>query len=214
MSEDLTKKEAKELDKALQKELNIDKDKLKSLKKKLAKVEGFPERGIETWFRLTSKNLYTRRQIVDTKSSILITVNSIIISVVLGSLYTQLDDDPHLVFGIVPMIITNLISIAFAIFATRPALKKGQITKEKIKNKSASLMTFDDFYKVTEEEYEWAVEEMMTDRKFLYSTIKKDVYYLGVDLSHRYKYIQIAYNVFLVGLIISVLLFGGCHVFY
>ena len=75
-------------------------------------------------------------------------------------------------------------------------------------------MTFDDFYKVTEEEYEWAVEEMMTDRKFLYSTIKKDVYYLGVDLSHRYKYIQIAYNVFLVGLIISVLLFGGCHVFY
>ena len=214
MSEDLTKKEAKELDKALQKELNIDKDKLKSLKKKLAKVEGFPERGIETWFRLTSKNLYTRRQIVDTKSSILITVNSIIISVVLGSLYTQLDDDPHLVFGIVPMIITNLISIAFAIFATRPALKKGQITKEKIKTKSASLMTFDDFYKVTEEEYEWAVEEMMTDRKFLYSTIKKDVYYLGVDLSHRYKYIQIAYNVFLVGLIISVLLFGGCHVFY
>ena len=214
MSEDLTKKEAKELDKVLQKELNIDKDKLKSLKKKLAKVEGFPERGIETWFRLTSKNLYTRRQIVDTKSSILITVNSIIISVVLGSLYTQLDDDPHLVFGIVPMIITNLISIAFAIFATRPALKKGQITKEKIKNKSASLMTFDDFYKVTEEEYEWAVEEMMTDRKFLYSTIKKDVYYLGVDLSHRYKYIQIAYNVFLVGLIISVLLFGGCHVFY
>ena len=61
-------------------------------------MQGSPERGIETWFRLASKNLYTRRQIVDTKSNILITVNAIIISVVLGSLYPRLSEDSHALF--------------------------------------------------------------------------------------------------------------------
>jgi len=209
-----SKKEQKAIDKILISELNLDKDKLKVLKKKLAKVEGFPERGLETWFRLSSKNLYTRRQIVDTKSSILITINSIIISVILGSLYTQLDDDPHLIYGIIPMTITNLVSIAFAVFATRPKIREGKFSKEKVANKSASLMTFDDFSNVTLEEYEWAVEEMMTDRVFLYNTIKKDIYYLGLDLNHRYKFIRIAYNVFLWGLTISIFFFGMCHVMF
>jgi len=209
-----SKKQQKAMDEALMEDLGIDKDKLKSLKKKLAKVEGYPERGIETWFRLASKNLYTRRQIVDTKSNILVTINSIIISVILGSLYTRLDDDPHLVYAIVPMVLTNLISIAYAIIATRPALKEGVFTKEAIEDGSASLMTFDDFYKMPEKEYKWAVSRMMEKKEFLYDTIKRDVYYLGVDLSKRYKNIRIAYNVFLIGLTLSLFLFGSCHVMF
>ena len=215
MSEELSKKQSdKDLDKLLRKEMNIDKDRLKALKKKLSKVEGFPDRGLETWFRLSSKNLYTRRQIVDTKSSILITINSIIISVILGSLYTQLDEDPHLIYGIVPMILTNLFSIAFAIFATRPKMERTSFSKQNVVDKSASLMTFDDFYQVPLEDFEWAVQEMMVDRDFLYDTIKRDIYYLGLDLSHRYKFIRIAYNIFLWGLTISIILFGACHLFY
>jgi cell division FtsZ-interacting protein ZapD len=45
MSDDLkkqAKKQAKKMDKALMEEMGIDQDKLKSLKKKLAKVEGHP----------------------------------------------------------------------------------------------------------------------------------------------------------------------------
>jgi hypothetical protein len=107
----------KKIEKALMSEMNIDKEALKKLKKKLEKVEGVPERGIETWFRLASRNLYIRRQIVDTKSNILVTVNSIILSVILGSLYAKLDDDPHLIWAITPKILTNIVSMAFAIFA-------------------------------------------------------------------------------------------------
>ena len=111
------------------------------------------------------------------------------------------------------MIITNLVSIAFAIFATRPEMKRSAYSKDKVMDKTATLMTFDDFYQIPLEEYEWAVQELMEDRNFLYSTIKKDIYYLGLDLSHRYRYIRIAYNVFLWGLVLSLLFFGGCHVF-
>ena len=119
--------------------LDIEETKLKSLKKKLAKVESVPERGIETWYRLASKNLYTRRQIVDTKSNILITVNAIMISVVLGSLYPRLADDPHLIYGITPIIIGNLLSIAYAIFATRPSVGRGDFTETAVYSKKQTL---------------------------------------------------------------------------
>lgn len=112
------------------------------------------------------------------------------------------------------MVATNLLSITFAILATRPVLKKGVFSKEEVQNKEARLMTFDDFYKMSEEDYEWAVNEMMGDREFLYKTIKKDLYQLGQDLGVRYRNIIISYNIFLIGLTISLFLFGACHVLF
>lgn len=216
------KKKAKKRAKALQKmedeqlmqALEVDEEKLKSLKKKLTKMEGFPERGIETWYRLASKNLYTRRQIVDTKSNILITVNSIMISALLGTLYPRLGDDPHLIYGIVPIVLGNLISIAYAIFATRPNLGTGVFKPEEINNHKAHLTTFDDYYRMPQADYENALDEMMKDGNFLYGTIKRELYRLGVDLSRRYNSIRIAYNVFLIGLTIGLFLFGFCHVYF
>jgi hypothetical protein len=181
--------------------------------KKLMK-ERYPERGIETWFRLASKNIYTRRQIVDTKSNILITINAIILSVVLGSLYPRLDDDPHLLWGVIPMVLANVISIAYAIVATRPKMATGKFTKQDVESKTSALMTFDDFYKMPLEDYEHAIEELMQNGTFLYRTITRDIHRLGVDLSKRYRNIQIAYNVFLIGLIVSVLAFGLCHMIF
>ncbi len=196
------------------KDLGVDIDKLKALKKKLAKVEDYPERGIETWFRLTSKNLYTRLSIVDTKSNIVMTVNTIIMSVALGSIYPLLSDDPHLIYGLAPLIIGNVISITFAIFATRPRIRKGRFDRQHVLDKNAALMTFDDFYAADFEDYKWSIHQIMQDKNFLYSTIIQDIYDVGVDLAHRYRYLRVAYQVFLVGIITSVILFGMCHALF
>lgn len=198
----------------LMKEFGIDKSGLKKIKKQLKKKNDIPEKGIETWFRLASRNLYTRRQIVDTKSNILLTVNSIIMSIVLGSFYSRLDQDPHLIWAITPMVLTNISSMAFAIFATRPKLQRGAFTPDEIADKSVGLMTFDDFYKMPQTEYEAAISLVMEDRELLYGTIKRDIHRLGVDLSRRYRMIRISYDVFLAGIIISVSMFGACHVFF
>lgn len=206
------KKSQKKLDKALMAELHVDKEELKKLKKKLQKAEGRPERGIETWFRLTSKNLYTRLQIVDTKANILITSNSIIISVVLGSLYTRLDQDPHLVYAVGGMVLTNVISIAFAILATIPRPQNSLVDDGK-KELQHNLMTFDGFYKMPKEEYSAVVMELIENGKTLYPSMITDIHNLGVILSRKYKLIRTSYLVFLYGVILSVLAFGACHAF-
>lgn len=204
----------KQADADLMAELDIDKAVFKKLKKHLKKTDSIPEKGIETWFRLASKNLYTRRAIVDTKSNILVTVNSIIMSIVLGSLYSKLDQDPHLLWAIGPMVLTNILSMTFAILATRPKTQRGEFSSEEISAGTAGLMTFDDFYKMPLADYEVAISRVMEDRDFLYGTIKRDIHRLGVDLSRRYAMIRSSYDVFLVGIIVSVIMFGACHVFY
>ncbi len=208
------KKLQKMEDEELMNALAVDDVKLKALKKKLAKVEGYPERGIETWFRLASKNLYTRRSIVDTKSNILITVNAIMISAIMGSFYPRLSEDAHLIYGIVPIVLGNLISMVYAILATRPKIGTGIFSDADVREGKVSLMTFDDYYKMPLEVYEKAVEQMMQNGEFLYDTIKVDLHRLGVDLSHRYNSIRIAYNIFIIGLIIGLFAFSLCHVMY
>ncbi len=190
------------------------KKKKKKTQKKLEKAAKSPERGIETWFRLASRNLYTRRKIVDSKASMLVTINALILSVVLGTVYENLSDDPHLVYAVVPLVLTNLISIAFAIFASKPRLQRGVFTEQDLLERRVSLMTFDDFYAMTAEEYEHAVDRVMQDRALLYGSMKRDIYRLGVDLSRRYINIQRAYGVFLFGIVLATVMFGLCHVFF
>ena len=156
---DSKKASKKEVNKLLMSELNIDKEEFKKLKKKLRKAEGKPDRGIETWFRLTSKNLYTRLQIVDTKANILITANAIIISVVLGSLYPALEEDPHLIFAVGGMVITNVLSIAFAILATLPQ-KLQEFEYKNQESSSQNLMTFDGFYNMSNQDYSALVMDL------------------------------------------------------
>ncbi len=206
------KKSQKQMDKALMAELQVDKEELKKMKKKLLKAEGRPERGIETWFRLTSKNLYTRLQIVDTKANILITANSIIISVVLGSLYTRLDQDPHLIYAVGGMVMTNVLSIAFAILATIPR-KQDNSTDNNIALEK-NLMTFDGFYKMPQQVYASTVMALIEDGNNLYPSMITDIHNLGVVLSRKYRLIRIAYLVFLYGVILSVFAFGLCHVLF
>ena len=210
MTEPSEKKKKKVVDQYLVQELGIDYEKLKKLKKKLEKVEGKPERGVETWFRLASKNLYSRLQIVDTKANILITSNAIIISVVLGTLYAQLDEDPHMIFAVGGLVITNVLSITYAILATIP---EPFITNKK-EIDSEDLMTFEGFANMNIEDYRTSVMNILEKGETLYPSLITDIHNLGITLAKKYKLIRISYLVFLIGIIISVILFALCHAIF
>ena len=49
---------------------------------------------------------------------------------------------------------------------------------------------------------------MLKDKEYLYSSMIKDIYFLGVVLARKYKYLRISYTIFMYGLIISVVGFG------
>ncbi len=194
-------------DQYLLEELNIDKDELKKLKKKLSKVSPRSERGVETLFRLLSKNQYTLNTMIDTKSNILISINALILSLILGTVLNQLDKDPHLIYPSVLILLTNLTSIAYAIFATRPELIHG---KKEVNN----LMFYGNFQDMEEAEYIENVTALMNQGDELYKTIAKDTFYLGKTINRKFKLLRRSFNIFLGGIILSVIAFLTCHILF
>ncbi len=208
------KRLTKKRDTALEKELHVNAGELKELKKKLSKISDRPERGVETLFRLGSKNMYTRASLSDTKSNIMISINALILSVMLGTVYGNLDQDPHLIYPVVTMLVVNLVSITFAVLATRPSIRRQNYTREDVEKQQATLMTFDDFQHMGKADFEWAIDKIMNNADYLYLNIARDTYDMGQKLAKKYRYLYLSYNIFLLGIILSVVLFVACHILF
>ncbi len=168
-----------------------------------------PDRGIDTLFRVTLSNHTRLSGIADSKANILLSVNAIIISIALSSIVPKLDSpsNAHLVIPTFIMLMFSVICIVFAILSTRPKVTSGTFTRKDIEDRKVNLLFFGNFYKMPLEEYEWAVNEMMKDNTYLYNSMIKDLYYLGIVLEKKYKLLRITYTIFMVGIIISFLAF-------
>lgn len=195
------------------KKLDSENKKLKQKKDELSfkkdKVE-LPERGIETMFRVTLKNHMHLSNIADTKANILLSVNAIIVSLVLSNLVSKLDNasNAYLITPTIIFVLFTVASIVLSILATRPNITSGKFTTEDVKNKKVNLLFFGNFHKMELNDFEWAMGEMMQDRDYLYSSMKKDLYFLGLVLDRKYKILRITYAVFMVGIITSVVAFA------
>ncbi|RPD97759.1 HD domain-containing protein [Aureibaculum marinum] len=191
----------------LNEEKNIIKKAELKLKQKKASI---PERGIETMFRVTLRNHIDLSNIADTKANILLSVNAIIISMSLSNLIPKLDS-PSNEFLIIPTAIFvafSLLSMGLSVLATRPNVTSGKFTKKDVEEQKVNLLFFGNFHKVKLEDFEWAMGEMMNDRDYLYSSMKKDLYYLGLVLHKKYKILRITYTIFLIGIALSVIAFA------
>jgi HD superfamily phosphodiesterase len=169
---------------------------------------GLMSKGIQTMLRLTSENHLKLSDMADHKANILISVNAIIISVILGVLLRKLDEEPYLTKPTILFLVVSVTTIVIAILATRPKISGGTFTPEDIAQKKTNLLFFGNFHKATYEQYNAAMREMMLDTDYLYGSLIKDIYYLAVVLGKKYRLIRLAYNIFMIGIIVSVLAFA------
>ncbi|WP_111682265.1 Pycsar system effector family protein [Winogradskyella tangerina] len=180
-------------------ELNFKKEKL-----------DLPDRGIETMFRVALRNHITLSDIADTKANILLSVNAIIISLVLSNLVSKLDNPSnyYLIWPTAIFALATVVSIILSVLATRPNVTSGKFTKEDVANKKVNLLFFGNFHKMSLQEFEWAMQEMMKDKEYLYGSLTKDLYFLGLVLNRKYGLLRLTYTVFAVGIIVSVIAFA------
>jgi len=178
------------------------------LQEKLEKAKTLkPDRGIETMFRTTSHNHIMLSQMVDNKANILITINSIILSLVVSVLVRKLEENPYLTIPTVILIAVCLATMVFSILASRPNVTTGKFTREDIKNKKTNLLFFGNFHAMGMDDYEWSMKEMMKDADYLYGSLIKDIYYLGKVLGRKYHFLRIAYSIFMFGFVVAILAF-------
>jgi len=190
----------------LMQEFNLSKKDLKRLKK-LGKRDN---RGVQTLFRLTSRNHFTLNAMVDRKANIMISINAIILSVMIGGLVGGLSEAWEIRIGpIVLLILTSSLSIIFAVFSIRPEVSHGEFSREELRAKKGNLLFYGNFLKVSLKDFEREILQLLNDRHYLYLSMIRDIYFLGETLNKKNRLLRISLNIFLVGIILAVLLLGG-----
>ena len=153
------------------------------------------ERGVETFFRITEQRHMELASRAHEKASLLISINAIVISIVLSVLITKLDESQYLLLPTLLLIITASATIIFSILSTRPKLIKDSSKHNPIPGHEMNIIFFGDFANLSLDEYKKSMQVTYKNRASLYDSLSKDIYYQGIILVWKYKYINIAYNV-------------------
>lgn len=166
-------------------------------------------RGKDTLFRITIRNQADHISIADNKANIIISINTIIISLVVALLgtgatiriwpfleYTQIT--PPLII----LLVSCTISAVFSLLAAKPRIRKGIPDL-----KRNSLLFFGNFSHMTVEEYLEEMDEVLSSNENIYRSLILDLYNYGRILNRKYRLLAISYTAFLTGLVCCVAIF-------
>lgn len=184
-------------------------------KKREAKAEAedkntSPQRAIHSFYMISLKNHIELSSIADNKANILLSVNTIMISLILSNLLSKIGEanNGHLTIPITILLLSCLICVIMCVIITRPDVTEGKFTNEDLKNNNVNLAFFGNFHNMEYGEYEAAVKSMLIDSHDIYGSLTKDLYFLGEVLDKKYRWLSIAYTIFLCGLVVSSIGFG------
>jgi len=161
-------------------------------------------RAKDTLFRITIRNQIDQISIADNKANMIISINTIIISLVVAIMGVSFAN-PY--FGsaqvTVPFLIllfSNTTSAIFAILAARPRFRKGPPNF-----KTSSMLYFGNFRHIPLNEYIREIEEIITSKQSVYRNLIIDLYNNGRILDRKYRMLSVSYTAFLIGIILCVL---------
>jgi hypothetical protein len=198
------------------------KKKKKKKKEKEKKKEGDgtrlgSSRGIETMFRTSYRQHIDLSSLADTKANIMITINGIIVSVLLASISPKIDSNNWLLLPTSVLLLGCLMSMVFAILSARPRVSSRIVTLEDVRANQSNILFFGNFVNMSERDFLVGMEELLQNTDNLYNNMMRDIYGLGKVLKRKFELLRIAYNVFMISLSISIMLFIGVYmlvVFY
>ncbi|MGB0929814.1 MAG: Pycsar system effector family protein [Chitinophagales bacterium] len=190
----------------------IEKDKFE-IERKKSKDE-MPERGIETMFRISLRNHVSLSAIADNKANTMLSINALILSITFSTLVPQFGENYALFIPTMILLVVCMLAIITATMSTIPKVTTGTFTKEDIRQKKVNLLFFGNFFNVDLGDYEWGMQEMMKDRDYLYGSLIRDLYFLGKVLAKKYRYLRYCYNIFMYGLVITLIAFVVSFIMY
>ena len=170
-------------------------------------------RGVETMYRTTYDTHNNLSALADHKANQMLSVNTIMIAIALATMVPRPNESGQFFIPTIFLLCVCLASIVLATLATRPKVTHGEVTLDDIRQKRSNLLFFGNFYNMKLEDFQWGIMEMIKDPDFQYSSMTRDLYYLGKVLAQKYRYMTYCYNIFMFGMIISVVMFTVAFVY-
>lgn len=168
-----------------------------------------PIRAVQTFFRTNYRNHINLSSIADNKAHIMISVNSILISVLISilSYRNMAETNPQIVLPVILFLVTGLTSLIFAVLCARPKVTALNETLTDKVQRRKNIVFFGNFVNMDLEEYEEAMDAMFRDGELLYGNLTRDLYFLGKVLDKKYRYLTVSYNIFMIGFAATVITF-------
>ncbi|MCG9970904.1 Pycsar system effector family protein [Christiangramia crocea] len=168
------------------------------------KLKKYDSRGVQTLFRTVSRNHYNLLKMVDNKARIVLTVNSIITSLLIGIQVLNVNNvnvDVKENYGIRILVICGLISMVLALLSMLPHRYLGK--EFRASNYKGTLYAAN-FSKQSIDAFKNEFDRIMLDGQSLYNELVKDLYFLGKVISKKQKLLMFSVFVFLGGLIAAI----------
>ncbi|MEO8618901.1 MAG: Pycsar system effector family protein [Sphingomicrobium sp.] len=149
--------------------------------------------------RTASQAHYHLSAMADRKASMLMGASFVVFTISVSQMSTK----GHLPLAMMVLGITAFLSALFAAIAVMPSILGGSSYQGE-----RNLMFFGGFADMTEKEYVEEMLDRLADQPRFLEMVARDVYQNGQVLAHKkYRLLKIAYSIFILGLIASVVAF-------
>lgn len=163
------------------------------------KEKSSKKRAVQTLFRTLSQNNYRLQEMIDRKAHILISVNAIVLSVLLGSSY--LNTVTIMATGI--SVITLLVACTLSVVASLVAIKPGLATRS---NSSSTLLSFEGAKHMDFDTFKKSVKKTIKKENRIYDTMIADIYHVSQNISKKHTYLKVSAALFGIGMVTAVIL--------
>ena len=165
-------------------------------------LKKYDARGVQTLFRTMSRNHYSLLQMVDNESRIILTINSIVVSILMWVLFVVPESDKLILeTGTKILINFSVLSMVLALFGMLPHKYIGQLFK---RSEYKGSLYAGNYTNLSLEEFQLEFARIMDNGQSLYDEMIKDLYFLGVAIARKQRLLVYSVAVFLVGLVVSV----------
>jgi hypothetical protein len=165
----------------------------------------------EDLFKIAFRNYINLIAIADRKAGLLIQVNAILASVIIGFVAKKIEDIPLLIIPAAAILAVAGITIFFSIMASKPLgknfLKDVTYDKEPFFFGSFDKMDPDFQHQQLETYYNDMTELFSDEKKLVFDELIKESFQVRKVLSKKFNYLDVAYKVFFAGLVLVIITF-------
>ena len=169
----------------------------------LEKIEQGPTRqATQTYFRTVFRNNIQLKRMADQKAAIMVSVNALLVGALITfvSYRNWAQTRPEILLPVVVFITCALASLVYALISSRPHTRPDE---------EDNLAFYGTVSKLDRAEFTRRMEATLLDPDALYGNLIQDLHGFGRAIDRKYHLLRVAYNIFLLGLGISLLLLAA-----
>jgi len=157
------------------------------------------DRARQTLFKTLSQNNYRLQAMIDRKANILISVNAIILSILLGTSFMQSTFVMSSNLHVIILLSSSTLSIIGALVAIKPFL----IGSSDKSWQGSSLLSFETSRKLDLQHYKSLVKDTIKKEKRIYDAMIEDIYFISKNVDRKHRFLNASALIFAFGLLVS-----------